>query len=225
MLSKMNAETLNLRWQAQGFLLLSDKLDLSGLDLAALQPQRLVQRTRGGSRDLLAHELVQSLVIKLRELPEVAALCDPSWPPIQCSYFEKTAQRNWLVAWHQDLSIPVASREQHNDWPGLSCKQGQWFAQAPASYLARCLALRLHLDRCGQHDGALRVLPGTHRHGRLSAAQIESWQQRVAPVSCYAEAGEILLMRPTLLHASSKCQSDSRRRVLHFLFAPVDAGV
>lgn len=220
MLNKARAETLNLQWQAQGFLLLSDKLDISRYDLACLQPQRLSERARGGSRDLLEHELVQAILQELRVLPQVSELCAGNMQPIQCTYFEKTAQRNWLVTWHQDLSIPLKGRNQHNGWPGLSCKQGQWFAQAPASYLEQCLALRLHLDRCGETDGALRVLPGSHRAGRLSVQEIARWQQATEAIDCYADVGEILLMRPALLHASSKCQSDSRRRVLHFLFAP-----
>ena len=35
-------------------------------------------------------------------------------------------------------------------------------------------------------------------------------------------AGAALVLRPLLLHASSKASGESRRRVLHFLFAPAD---
>ncbi|MBC7925157.1 MAG: phytanoyl-CoA dioxygenase family protein [Bryobacteraceae bacterium] len=33
------------------------------------------------------------------------------------------------------------------------------------------VALRLHLDECSEHNGSLRVLPGTHRSGRLDREQ------------------------------------------------------
>lgn len=37
---------------------------------------------------------------------------------------------------------------------------------------------------------------------------------------CEAEVGAALVMRPLLLHASSKSLGTGRRRVLHFLFGP-----
>lgn len=38
--------------------------------------------------------------------------------------------------------------------------------------------------------------------------------------TCLAQCGDVLLLRPLLLHASSKSSGSSRRRVLHFLFGP-----
>ena len=61
----------------------------------------------------------------------------------------------------------------------------------------------------------LQVLPGTHRHGRLPAEQIADFARTIEPVACTAGAGDILLMRPLLLHASSPARSPQRRRVLH----------
>jgi ectoine hydroxylase-related dioxygenase (phytanoyl-CoA dioxygenase family) len=34
------------------------------------------------------------------------------------------------------------------------------------------LSIRIHLDDCGESNGALRVLPGTHNLERLTAEQI-----------------------------------------------------
>jgi hypothetical protein len=39
-------------------------------------------------------------------------------------------------------------------------------------------------------------------------------------VSCTARSGDVLALRPLLLHASSKGSGNGRRRVLHFVFGP-----
>jgi hypothetical protein len=44
-------------------------------------------------------------------------------------------------------------------------------------------------------------------------------RRRDAGVECIAPRGAALVMRPLLLHASSKSTGQGRRRVLHFLFA------
>jgi len=41
-------------------------------------------------------------------------------------------------------------------------------------------------------------------------------------VTCAARAGDILAMRPLLLHASSKSTQPARRRVLHVEYAASD---
>jgi len=64
------------------------------------------------------------------------------------------------------------------------------------------LAVRIHLDRADSSNGGLRVLPGTHRMGRLS--------------------GEALLMRPLLLHASSRAVDPRARRVIPIEYGNCD---
>ena len=89
------------------------------------------------------------------------------------------------------------------------------------------LSARIHLDDCDSSSGALRVLPGTHRLGRLTADQIAAELRTRTPVSCDARAGDILLMRPLLLHASSAANSATHRRVLHldYAAAPLPGGL
>jgi ectoine hydroxylase-related dioxygenase (phytanoyl-CoA dioxygenase family) len=81
------------------------------------------------------------------------------------------------------------------------------------------LTVRLHLDPCGPDNGPLRVLPGTHRCGRLNAGAIQALREEVPEVVCAVGAGDAVLMRPLLLHASSAAQAPSRRRVLHIEWA------
>src|SRR5437762_1277014 len=87
--------------------------------------------------------------------------------------------------------------------------------QAPAEVLEPMIAVRVHLDDCGALDGPLRVLPGSHRLGKLDADQIAAARDRIGEHVCAARAGDALLMRPLLLHASSAVEQPSRRRVIH----------
>jgi ectoine hydroxylase-related dioxygenase (phytanoyl-CoA dioxygenase family) len=141
---------------------------------------------------------------------------------VQCTYFEKSPDHNWLVSIHQDPSIPVAEPVAHPALRGVSTKEGVTFVQPPAEVLADMLALRLHLDPCMEQDGALRVWPGTHRAGRIEASQAAAYSASHPDVMCEAMPGTVLAMRPLLLHASSKSRGDSasRRRVLDFRFGP-----
>jgi hypothetical protein len=63
-------------------------------------------------------------------------------------------------------------------------------------------------------------VPGSHLHGRLSTDQANALREQIGATICTANRGDALLMRPLLLHASSKADSQSPRRVLHFLFGP-----
>jgi ectoine hydroxylase-related dioxygenase (phytanoyl-CoA dioxygenase family) len=81
------------------------------------------------------------------------------------------------------------------------------------------LALRLHLDDTPADNGALRVLPGTHRMGRLSDLRISQLRGEIQEGVCPISAGSAMLMSPLLLHASSPAASPCRRRVLHFEFS------
>ena len=84
------------------------------------------------------------------------------------------------------------------------------------------LALRVHLDDCTAANGALRVIPGSHRDGRIDDAAIEQHRNRTPEITCEVPRGGILAMRPLLLHASSPATDPSHRRVLHFELACAD---
>ena len=102
------------------------------------------------------------------------------------------------------------------------------YALAPACALSRIVALRVHLDDSRGDNGPLRVIPGTHRRGLLSDAEINQVVQRAAPVDCLVTAGGIVAMRPLILHASSKAETARPRRVLHIEYAEsldVDGGI
>ena len=138
---------------------------------------------------------------------------------VKAIYFDKPAGSNWLVAWHQDLMINV---DQRANLPGF----GPWTrkvegvsVQPPVSVLENEVTLRIHLDDCDATNGALKVVPGSHRHGVMPAAAIASHTPNATV--CAVPAGGAMLMKPLLLHASSRSTSPRPRRVMHLEFASV----
>jgi ectoine hydroxylase-related dioxygenase (phytanoyl-CoA dioxygenase family) len=121
---------------------------------------------------------------------------------------------------HQDLSIPVRARIDHESLSGWSDKDGMLFVQPPDEVLDQLVAVRLHIDACGLEDGPLRVVPGSHVSGRLSVAEAQQTRERSGETPCEVSQGGALVIKPLLLHASSKASGQSRRRVLHFVFGP-----
>lgn len=145
--------------------------------------------------------------------------------PVRGIYFDKRPETNWLVAWHQDLTLALKERVEVPGWGPWSVKEGVPHVQPPVELLKQMLTVRLHLDGADSTNGALRVLPGTHRLGRLNAEAIQSCRETSEEVSCETKTGDMLLMRPLLLHASSRSTSERRRRVLHIEFAGFDLPV
>ena len=180
--------------------------------------------SRAGTRNLLEHEWCRSLAASIRNHVALAECLQPTLVAVQCTYFDKSPLRNWRVAFHQDLAVPTLQRSDHPELGAWSEKEGQLFVHAPASLLAQLVAVRVHIDPATTSNGPLRVIPGSHRLGRLNPAQIQQSRAASHEVVCTAQRGDILLMQPLILHASSKGTVPDRRRVLHFLFAPPDPG-
>ena len=205
------------RFEEDGFEVLPgllSEVELADAD-AALAP-----RAGAGSRELLREAWCAALARSVRADDRVAALLPRAHVAVQCTAFEKSAARNWLVALHQDVAIPVAGRVDDAACGGWSNKDGTWFVQPPVDVLAQLVAVRVHVDDCGPDDGPLNVVAGSHRRGRLSGAEAIALRDARGSASCPVPRGGAMVMRPLLLHASSKATGTSRRRVLHFLFGP-----
>ena len=102
-----------------------------------------------------------------------------------------------------------------------SVKDGAEHVQPPTSVLEQMVAERVHLDRVriGQRPPS-GILPGTHRSGKLNSDQIDDLRRRVAEVvNAWSRGGGLLVMRPLLLHASSRAKKPGHRRVIHMEFA------
>jgi hypothetical protein len=177
---------------------------------------------RAGTRRLIELPWCRELAMRLMHDERLSGILSTDVIPVQCTLFVKSIESNWLVSLHQDLSIPVAERVNSPGCQGWSEKEGELFVQPPVSVLDTMLALRLHLDDCNLRNGALRVVPGSHRLGRLTTSEAIREKDERGEVCIEVPRGGAMLMKPLLLHASSKVSIDSTRRVLHFVFAPAE---
>lgn len=173
-----------------------------------------------GCRTLLSQAWCAELAVSLISSPVIGTLLPPGHVPVQCTYFEKSGSVNWLVPVHQDLSVPVHERVDDAALRGWSRKEDGWYVQPATGLLEQMVAVRLHLDPCGAEDGPVHVVPGSHRMGVVPPQHAVA--MRRDEQACLAQVGDVLMMRPLLLHRSSKATGGSRRRVLHFLFGPAE---
>jgi hypothetical protein len=181
-------------------------------------------RKRGGVfavRNLLdalpdVRELAHSKVIRTLVEPVLGE----RFFPVRAILFDKIADANWKVPWHQDVTIAVQERVETEGFGPWSMKADVLHVQPPAEILEHMVSVRLHLDNCGEENGALRVIPGSHLCGRIPEDDIATMRQ-TAEVVCAVGAGGALLMRPLLLHASSPSRVPGHRRVVHLDFASV----
>lgn len=204
----------------QGFQILPAVI--AGCQVADLNREftHLAESGAAGIRGLLTSNLVVRDLASSAELLALANLALPAQAfAVRAILFDKMPGTNWKVPWHQDLAVALAEKRDVDGFHRWSVKDGVPHAHAPVGLLERMITLRLHLDDCPADNGALRVLPGSHLHGKLSAADITEWRQRVPEVVCELPAGGVLLMRPLLLHASSASTRPGHRRVLHLEYA------
>jgi ectoine hydroxylase-related dioxygenase (phytanoyl-CoA dioxygenase family) len=170
---------------------------LTAADLAEMDRNfpKLGPRT-AGARDsdftpqarswLAAHPILTALAERLLHAPVHLT---------RVQAFDKSAGSNWFVPWHQDRAADGQDR--------------------PVAALEQMVALRIHLDDCTEDNGPLDVLPGSHRHGRLNAAAIEDLCATTPSLLCLALRGDIVALKPLLVHRSQRARQPSARRVTH----------
>ncbi|MCH9647285.1 MAG: phytanoyl-CoA dioxygenase family protein [Deltaproteobacteria bacterium] len=170
----------------------------------------------GGVRNLLQRSKVVAQLCRAGKLQEIANdAIGVGSRAVKATLFDKKLGANWKVPFHQDLTIAVQARHEAPGFGPWSTKEGIPHVQAPTEILDSMVALRLHLDDCPANNGALRVIPGSHRLGRLPHESISRLRQGDRETLCEASAGDVWLMKPLLFHASSRSDQPTHRRVLH----------
>ncbi len=195
----------------------------STIDQSILSNDATARRERNGVtfgvRNLLSIKEVASFAASVSVRRLIEPVLGPDAIPVRGIFFDKTADANWKVPWHQDLSITVREKREAPGFGPWSVKAGVIHVQPPLSILQSMLTIRLHLDDCGADNGPLLTLPGSHAAGVLDLDSIRAWRESKHAVTCTTAAGGAVLMRPLLLHASSVAAAPRRRRVVHIEFA------
>ncbi len=178
-----------------------------------------------GTRGLLNLPWCQTLARDSRMLALARQLVGASAQPVRAILFDKVADRNWALGWHQDSKIAVQNKvEGLTGYYGWSEKEGVTHVEPPVEVLASSVALRLHLDLCSEDNGPLLVIPESHLAGRRACPSLAEIGQAL---SVTADVGDVIWMRSLLFHSSGRAERPIHRRVIHIEYnsAPLPAGL
>jgi ectoine hydroxylase-related dioxygenase (phytanoyl-CoA dioxygenase family) len=188
-----------------------------------LRVSSIVREKRGaayGVRNLL------NLLPEIRKFAEsekiknlVELILGAKAKPVRAIFFDKTSEANWKVPWHQDLTIAVREKCETASFTAWTQKAGIYHVQPPTSVMEKMLAVRIHLDDADESNGALKVIPKSHKYGRLSSMEIRDLQKQNKAEICCIKRGGAFLMRPLIVHSSSAGTNPRHRRVIHIEFS------
>lgn len=215
-------QDINATFHEQGYAVAPDVY--TGAEVAALiaaiaAAPAIGANYRGGGQPFAIRSFLQEVPAVLPLLANAALqqllqqVGGVGYSAIRAIYFNKPPIANWLVPWHQDLTISVKERATIEGYSGWTSKNGYMSVCPPAQVLDRIITLRIHLDDATADNGALQVLPGSHLWGitRKEDAPVDPSTGQLVPVP----AGGVMLMRPLLFHASQRTNNDAHRRVIH----------
>lgn len=135
---------------------------------------------------------------------------------VKSIYFDKPEQSNWFVSYHQDLTISVDKKVELDGYSKWTVKQDQFSVQPPLDILKQIYTVRIHLDDTDENNGALKVIPGSHLKDVYRAEDID-WSKETEHI-CNVPNGGVMIMKPLLLHSSSRTTNNHKRRVIHIEF-------
>lgn len=172
------------------------------------------------SNDLFAirkflHEIpaIKQFIFNDRLRSWISELFGENYFPVKSIYFDKPGSSNWFVSYHQDLTISVDKKIELDGFGPWSIKPGQFSVQPPLYILENIYTIRIHFDDTNENNGALKVIPGSHRKG-IYRPQLIDWSKE-KEVSCNVKRGGIMIMKPLLLHSSGRTVNNDQRRVAH----------
>lgn len=135
---------------------------------------------------------------------------------VRVLYFDKPPEKSWALPFHKDIHIAaIPPLTQSPRYSPMRMKAGVPHVEPPVEVLESMLTLRIHLDDATPENGPLEVIPGSHASGKQEPPAAQP------AVTVYAAAGDVLAMRPLILHASSHSTPGTarHRRILHLEFA------
>ncbi|WP_371414113.1 phytanoyl-CoA dioxygenase family protein [Sphingosinicella sp. CPCC 101087] len=107
-----------------------------------------------------------------------ASVLGPRARPVRAILFNKTAQTNWSLAWHQDRTICVKARRDAPGFGPWTVKRGLDHVAPPSDLLARMVTLRAHLDDVPATNAPLLIAPGSHAYGRIAEGEVDDVARR-----------------------------------------------
>ena len=178
--------------------------------------------TGGPGRRLYGHPALSPLVSPSGPLGALAAfVLGPTARPVRAILFDKTAEANWPLGWHQDRVIAVKQRIEVEGFDAWTRKDGVWHVSPPFAVLADMITMRLHIDVVEDDNAPLLIAPGSHRLGRITEANLDDVVARCGRMTCLAARGDVWVYATPIVHASERAERPDRRRVLQVDYAAV----
>ncbi len=176
-----------------------------------------IEQKFGVREFLIDHPEIAQKVFTERMLAivkEISPACDKS---IKSIYFDKPPSANWLVNWHQDLTINVEGSEDIEGYSNWRVQADRTIVQPDVQLLESTFTIRIHLDDCKKDNGALRVIEKSHT---LGVIEINEWVKIKHGVEkiCEVRKGGVVIMKPLILHSSKRTENQEIRRVIHVEF-------
>lgn len=134
--------------------------------------------------------------------------------PVRAIAFDKSAEANWALGWHQDRTICVRDRKEVDGFGPWTIKQGLHHVQPPFALLEGMVTLRIHLDPVNTTNAPLKVALGSHLLGRIEEPEIAAMVGECDVFRCLAKTGDVWVYSTPVIHASDRSTSGLRRRVL-----------
>jgi hypothetical protein len=151
-----------------------------------------------------------------------AALLGAGARPVRAILFDKTADNNWAVPWHQDRTIAVRERREVAGFGPWSSKDGVAHVEPPFEVIEDMITIRAHLDDCPDGNAPLLIVPGSHRLGRVAAERTAAVAREHGHAPCLAGAGDLWIYATAIVHASERAKTPRRRRVLQVDYASTE---
>ncbi|MCL1047294.1 phytanoyl-CoA dioxygenase family protein [Shewanella electrodiphila] len=204
-----------------GFEILKDFISISEIESIKKQVEDFPEKyPKYGIRHAnKKFDAIQELCSSDKLIDKAEAILKAKPSLVRVIFFDKTPEHNWLVTWHQDKTISVSSRAEVKGWKAWSIKDGTNHVQPSIDVLNNMVTFRIHLDNTDETNGCLKVIPNSHKLGILTQNEIDSITKQEQPFPCSVNSGDALIMRPHILHSSSKSISPSNRRVVHVEFS------
>lgn len=169
---------------------------------------------------------ILNLFLKIPEikeliLPQVSAIVNSMGADYRCinsTFYNKPPKSRWKLGFHQDVRINLKWKLEDVEFNSWIKRDGYYQVTPPVEVLENIVAIRIHLDDCKIENGALKVVPGSHKQGFIDLMDYQIKEVEVLELN----QGEILSISPLLLHASDYNMTTQKRRVIHLEFSNID---
>ena len=166
---------------------------------------------------------VLAIILKNPSFTELfQTICGTDYFLSKAIYFNKQNRSNWFVGYHQDISIGVEKKIIANGYAHWTRKKDLLGVIPPVTILESIVTFRIHLDNVNDNNGALKIIEKSHQKGIIRIDENFDPSPFGREVICNARQGQVMLMKPLLLHASDRLISKSDRRIIHLEFCNKD---